>query len=305
MVEGEGLIDRGVLFKDHGLYITNKGHVPVGNVENFEVETHSMFDKKVKPKDLEWALMYVLMDEKLNKNLVLDSYSFYFHETDISSYEKILDNGFKVGGERSIGDLYPLGVFHKSHAEPIGVSRDSFQMLVAVKDGLPVRKFQNREDFARYCRDELGLGEFIEAMDKVDEKYQRIVDAAIERKHQFSWRGITDEKKRYEMKALWQIEVEKVKKIFPRWTQESELASKKYHIALEQKINLTGQKFVIEHDEGSFGRETKTYIVCPKNIFPVSQLSHSMLRLEVLKNNSSENIMSLLPKKLITGSKCE
>ena len=182
-----------------------------------------------------------------------------YHQTgaDFTTFNTENQQAGKYDGET------PTGIFLKPDSNDIGLSgKKQMQLLSSMTNPL---HFNNRDELRRYwIKNIAGYEAVMRNLTENDIKYQRLYDEADERDDALYaqlWRDrragrITEEEYRQA------IEDSETDDILREWKEQNnvlELQAKSLIDGFMKKSNYDG--VIIENDQGSFGRSTKSYIV--------------------------------------------
>lgn len=161
----------------------------------------------------------------------------------------------------------PFGIFLKPSSTPLGVARGgkAKQMALYANIRNPMQ-FANRKELDQYLRANCeGYAQAADAIKNIDAEYKKRLEAAekvedeammdIYRNHPEVW---NDDAKRMEAVEKYSAET---KRILEEWKGAADKQSADLKEITDQFFRSSGHDgIVLESDEGSFGRKTKTYI---------------------------------------------
>ena len=168
--------------------------------------------------------------------------------------------------------LTPFGIFLKPSPSPIGVAREgeAKQMALYANIRNPI-EFANRKELDDYLRSNCeGYAQAADAIKNIDAEYgkrlddaERIADEAmmdIYRNHPEIW---NDDAKRMEAYDKYSAESTR---ILEEWKGAANRQSEALKEITDKFFRNSGHDgIVLKNDEGSFGRNTKTYIAFHPN----------------------------------------
>lgn len=192
-----------------------------------------------------------------------------YHETNSENVNAIRKQGFNISkvGARLGDNNVPNGIFMKPNDKPIGLSNNSSQipLYASIKNPLTLN---NREEVQSYFLKNNEYKKLIRESDDLDSYYNKIMkelENEFYRIVETEGKGERDYSNPVVRKARDMYRI-KTKEHLKEWHRKINIIATKARSVLTQLLIKKGYDgLIIENDEGSFGRRTKTIIALNPN----------------------------------------
>lgn len=212
-----------------------------------------------------------------------DEYKLY-HQTKAKSLEDFSEaNRGSLGGDNGT----PNGIFLKDTDRDIGLEGKN-QLQLYAKMNNP-KTFNDRRDITNYAmKNSPEYATLYKEAKDIDSRYIKMFEDAelkMDEAYEKHYYNETPENKALLDKATNELE-----KIQAEWNEKATENAIKSRNAISELLKKDGyDSAILNNDDGSFGRNIKSYIVLDKN-----QLDDHRVQVKTSKNNSPKNIADLM-----------
>jgi hypothetical protein len=197
-----------------------------------------------------------VFEQRLNvlKNAGFDIHTFYYHETENTNSQALINDGFLIersgSGAASRDPETPRGMFLKSHRDDLDIARDPVQIPFLLRNGKTLTvhdRNQMREHFKSHDHIQIQLSTF----EKTDKQYAEQSDKIISR--------LNDDPKKTSIK----IEFDE---LMQEWRSVLMDMATSIRQDMQESLLTEGYQYLhMLNDVGGFGRTTDTLVSLEPN----------------------------------------
>ena len=182
----------------------------------------------------------------------------FYHQTDkdFNVFNTLHEKSGKYDPET------PTGIFIKPHSRDIGFPGKK-QMPLFAFINIPL-VFKDRTEAVKYYFNNIpGYKESYQKSERINKEFSKKADDFLSERRELRVKYRNEGKiSKQEYEKLIAQHRQKTDKMFDEWAQESQRAQKEAKKILTEFFSISNyDSVIIEHDEGSFGRSTETFIV--------------------------------------------